>query len=138
MAKAIGPELRKFFSEKLPAIITTINESGQPEMTPIWYEFADDKIRFNGTATRKWLKRMEQSGRATFMVIDPNNMWRWAQVYGNVVNAQDDQGGDHINSLSHRYLDRDYSNDRNGRRILDVEITSVKGSNTRGVKWDLS
>jgi hypothetical protein len=138
MAKTVGPELQKFFGEKLPAIITTMNESNQPEMTPIWYEYADGKIRFNGTATRKWLNRMEQSGRATFMVIDPNNMWRWAQVYGNVVNAQDDPGGNHINSLSHRYLDRDYMNDRNGRRILDVEITSVKGANTRGVNWDVS
>jgi len=118
MAKTIGPELQKFFSEKHPAIITTMNDRDQPEMTPIWYEYADGKIRFNGTATRKWLNRMEQSGRATFMVIDPNNMWRWAQVYGNVVNARDDSGGNHINSLSHRYLDRDYMNDRNGRRIL--------------------
>ena len=134
MAKTIGPELQKFFSEKHPAIITTMNDRDQPEMTPIWYEYADGKIRFNGTATRKWLNRMEQSGRATFMVIDPNNMWRWAQVYGNVVNARDDSGGNHINSLSHRY----YMNDRNGRRILDVEITSVKGANTRGVKWDVS
>ena len=138
MAKTVGPELQKFFSEKYPAIITTMNDQGQPEMTPIWYEFADGKIRFNGTATRKWLNRMESSKRATFMVIDPNNMWRWAQVYGNVVNAQDDPGGNHINSLSHRYLGRDYSNDRNGRRILDVEITSVKGANNRGVNWDVS
>jgi hypothetical protein len=138
MAKTIGPELRKFFSEKYPAIITTINEGGQPEMTPIWYELANDKIRFNGMAGRKWLSRMEQTGRATFMVIDPNNMWRWAQVYGNVVNAQDDPDGEHINSLSHRYLDREYGNNRDGRRIIEVEITSVKGANTRGVKWDVS
>lgn len=138
MAKTVGPELQKLFSEKLPAIITTMNERGLPEMTPIWYEFADGKIRFNGTSTRRWLNRMEESGHATFMVIDPSNMWRWAQVYGNVVNAAGDPGGNHINSLSHRYMGRDYSNDRNGRRSLDVEITSVKGSNSRGVDWDLS
>ena len=138
MAKTVGPELERFFNEKLPAIITTTNERGQPEMTPIWYEYADGKIRFNGTATRRWLNRMEQTGRVTFMIIDPNNMWRWAQVYGNVVNAQDDRGGNLINSLSHRYLGRDYTGDRNGRRILDIEITSVKGINTRGVSWDVS
>ena len=138
MAKTIGPELQKFFSEKLPAIISTTNERGQPEMTPIWYEYADGKIRFNGVTGRKWVTRMESSGRATFMIIDPNNMWRWAQVYGNVVNAQDDPGGNHINSLSHRYLDREYTNDRNSRRLVEVEITSVKGANTRGVSWDVS
>ncbi len=39
MPLTIGPRLRSFFDQKLAAIITTVNERGAPEMTPLWYEF---------------------------------------------------------------------------------------------------
>ena len=41
--------------------------------------------RINGTATRQWLSRMETTGRATFFLMDRANNWRWAQVWGRVV-----------------------------------------------------
>ena len=139
MALTIGPRLQGFFDEKLAAILTTLNKSGSPEMTPVWYEFRDGHIWLNGDKTRIWLKRMEESGRVTFFVMDPVNLWRWAQVYGKVVEASEDPGGDHINSLSHRYNNREYPGDRRTRRWLKVEVTSVKGADgNREIKWDVS
>ena len=132
MPLTIGPRLRSFFDEKLAAIITTVNDRGTPEMTPLWYEFDGTHIRINGDKARVWMSRMETSGRATFFVMDPSNLWRWAQVYGKVVEASEDPGGDHINSLSHRYNNRDYPGDRSTRRWLKVEITSVRPSCAEG------
>lgn len=108
--------MQGFLAEALPALVATANDRGAPEMTPIWYEYADGQIRFNGDRSRIWLARMEQTGRATFMVVDPTNMWRWAQVYGNVVDAREDPGGEHINRLSHRYR---------GARITAANATPV-------------
>src|SRR5258708_7072256 len=87
MPLTIGPRLRGFFEEKLAAIITTVNDRGVPEMTPLWYEFDGTNIRINGDKTRVWMARMEKTGRATFFVMDPVNLWRWVQVYGNVIEA---------------------------------------------------
>lgn len=138
MALTVGPKLQTFFDEVLPAIITTLNDHGAPEMTPVWYEFADGQIKLNGDKTRIWLDRMEKTGRATFMVMDPSNFWRWVQVYGRVTAVQDDPGGYHINHLSHRYVKRDYSGDRSTRRTVLIEITSVKGANgSRTEPWDV-
>jgi hypothetical protein len=139
VALQIGPRLQGFFAEVLPAILTTINDRGAPEMTPVWYELADGKILLNGDKTRIWLARMEQTGRATLFVMDPKNFWRWVQVYGKVVSAHDDLGGDHINHLSHRYRGTDYPGNRETRRMLEIEITSVKGADgAPTVKWDVS
>jgi hypothetical protein len=139
MALTIGPRLQGFFDEKLAAILATINDRGAVEMTPVWYEFRDGHIWLNGDKTRIWLHRMEKSGRVTFFVMDPVNLWRWVQVYGKVVEASEDPGGDHINSLSHRYRGHDYPGDRSTRRWLKVEITSVKGADgNREIKWDVS
>jgi hypothetical protein len=138
MALTIGPRLQGFFGEVLPAILTTLNDRGAPEMTPAWYEWADGHILLNGDKTRIWLARMEQTGRATFFVMDRDNFWRWAQVWGKVVDAREDPGGEHINHLAHRYRGTDYSGDRSTRRILQIEITSVKGADgSREIKWDV-
>jgi hypothetical protein len=139
VAVKIGPRLQGFFEEVLPAIVTTINERGAPEMTPLWYEYADGEIKLNGDQTRIWLDRMEKTGRGTFMVVDPKNMWRWVQVYGKVIDVSDDPGGDHINRLSHRYRGADYANDRSTRKTLRMEITSIKGADgSPRDKWDVS
>ncbi len=138
MALEIGPRLKGFFDEKLAAILTTLNDRGTPEMTPVWYEFRDGLIWLNGDKTRIWLDRMEKTGRVTFFVMDPVNLWRWVQVYGKVVEAAEDPGGDHINSLAHRYRGVDYSGNRATRRLLKVEITSVKGADgSQQIKWDV-
>jgi hypothetical protein len=123
---------------KLCAIVNTHNERGSAEMTPIWYEFDDGHIWFNGDKTRKWLHRMEADGRVTFFVMAPDNLWRWAQVWGKVVEAKDDAGGAHINRLAQRYRGTDYPGDRTTRRWLKIEVTSVKGADgDRTIKWDL-
>jgi hypothetical protein len=140
VAVTIGPRLEGFFAEVLPAIITTINERGAPEMTPLWYEYADGKILLNGDKTRIWMDRMGETGRATLFVLDPKNFWRWVQVYGNVIDISDDPGGEHINKLSHRYRGADYPSDRRGtRRTVQIEITSIKGADgSPQDKWDVS
>ena len=138
MALTVGPRLHGFFDEKLAAILTTLNKNNSPEMTPVWYEFRDGHIWLNGDKTRIWLKRMEESGKVTFFVMDPVNLWRWVQVYGKVVEAADDPGGDQINRLAHRYHGSDYSGNRQTRRLLKVEITSVKGADgSPQTKWDV-
>ena len=138
MALTIGPRLQGFFGEVLPAIVTTLNDRDAPEMTPVWYELADGQILLNGDKTRIWLDRMEQTGRATFFVMDPTNFWRWVQVYGKVVQVADDPGGEHINRLAHRYRGSDYSGDRSTRRTVRIEITSVKGADgSREIAWDV-
>ena len=138
MALTVGPRLQAFFEKVLPAIVTTLNDRGTPEMTPVWYEFKDGHILLNGDKTRIWLDRMEKTGRATFMVMDPTNFWRWVQVYGKVLDVRDDPGGEHINRLSHRYRGTDYPGNRNTRRMATIEITSIKGADgSREIPWDV-
>ena len=139
MALTVGPRLQGFFEQVLPAIVTTLNDRGNPEMTPVWYEYRDGHILLNGDKTRIWLDRMERTGRATFMVMDPTNFWRWVQVYGKVVDVADDPGGEHINRLSHRYRGTDYPGNRDTRRTATIEITSVKGADGSPCdRWDIS
>ncbi len=137
MALTVGPRLHAFFDEPLLAIVTTLNSRGTPEMTPIWYEFANRSIYFNGTRTRQWLQRMESTGRATFFLIDRQNAWRWAQIYGRVVEASDDPAVVQFARLGQRY-GRPIKPPIPDRRYLRIEITSVKGrAGTPSEQWDV-
>ena len=134
----IGPKLQAFFDEPLLAIVSTSNARGAAEMTPIWWEFHDGFVWFNGTATRQWLTRMESTGRATFFLMDAQNGWRWAQVWGRVVEAGDDPDVEKFARLGQRY-GRPIKPPIPDRRYLKIEITSVKGrAGNPSEHWDVS
>jgi hypothetical protein len=137
MSFVIGPKLQSFFAEPLLATVCTMSPRGGPEMTPIWYAYFDGFIWFNGTATRQWLQRMEASQRVTFFLLDGNNAWRWAQVWGRVVEAADDADATEFRRLGQRYGRA--IGDAQDRRYLKIEITAVKGrAGTPSDYWDVS
>jgi hypothetical protein len=112
-----------------------MNGRGAPEMTPIWYEYFDGFIWFNGTSSRQWLTRMESTGHATFFLLDGSNAWKWAQVWGRVVEVADDPQVEEFSRLGSRY-GRQVVNSGD-RRFVKVEITAVKGrAGTPSDEWD--
>ena len=133
-----GPRLREFLSERLLAIIATPGGRGLPEMTPIWFEFHDDFIWFNGQRTRRWLQRMDATRRATFFLLDPRNAWRWAQFYGRVVEVSNDEQSAHFARLAARY-GRPLAQPVPDRVFVRMQITSVKGrAGTPSEHWDVA
>ena len=137
MPLTIGPHLRQFFDQRLLAVVCTLSERGSPEMTPIWYEYADGDVWFNGERSRHWLRRMEATGRATFFLLDPDNGWKWAQVYGEVVDVADDPEAEHFGRLAERY-GRPLARPVPNRRYARVRITSVKGrAGSPADVWDV-
>lgn len=127
--------LQEFFDQPLLATVCTLNARRAPEMTPIWYEYFDGLIWFNGTATRQWLTRMESARRATFFLLDGQNNWKWAQVWGRVLEVADD-----VDAAQFKRLGRRYGRPigaAHDRRYVKLEITSVKGrSGSPSAEWD--
>ena len=134
----VGPRLAEFMEKPLLAILATTTSRGTPEMTPVWYEYADGYIWFNGQGTRKWLQRMGETGRATFFLMDNKNAWKWAQVYGRVVEVADDADSRQFARLGERY-GRPLGGRVPERVFVRMEITAVKGraGNPRDT-WDVS
>ena len=134
----ISPRLAEFFNKRLLAIVATSNQRGAPEMTPIWYEYADGQIWFNGQGSRQWLQRMRQTGRATFFLMDDENAWKWAQVYGRVIEVADDVNSRQFARLGERY-GRPLSEPVPNRVFVRMEITAVKGrAGSAREGWDVS
>ena len=128
MAVALSPKMQAFTQEVFPAIIgPTAGDWATPQIAN-WFDQKDGSFWINGGTNRGWFKHLERDPRITLLLIDPKEMFRWAQVEGRMVNWAEDAGGDHINELSHRYLKKDYQGPRTGRIKIQIEPLRVTGA----------
>jgi hypothetical protein len=106
-------------------------------MNPVWFEYRDGQIWLNGGPNRGWFKHMKRHNRVTLFVLDPKNMWRWAQIQGRLAGTSTEGADDHIERLSQRYTGRPYRNPKIDRLIVCIEPTRVTGMES-GQAWDVS
>lgn len=137
MAVTIGPRLIRFAEEKIPALIGTVRRDGSVQLNPVWFEYFDGYLWLNGGPDRDWLRhvRRDPLRRLTLLLIDPKNMWRWAQILGRVVDVTEEGAREHIDRLSQRYLGRSYARRGDRRVSVKVEPLRVTGRDA-GAPWD--
>ena len=128
MAAKLSSKLEDFAKEVYPAVLGTTRKDGSVQVNPVWFEYKEGSFWVNGATSRGWFKNLQRDPRVTLLLLDPKDMFRWAQVEGRMVKSADDPGGDHINHLSHRYLGNDYPNSREGRLTVQIEPTRITGS----------
>ena len=136
MALQIGPRLEAFLDQPLPIVIGTTRHDGTVQMAPVWYEYRDGLIWVNGGPTRDWVKHLRRDPRVTLLVLDPKNMFRWAQILGRLVDTTAEGADDHIEHLSQRYTGGPYPNPKIDRLILRISPERITGMES-GQPWDV-
>jgi hypothetical protein len=106
-------------------------------MNPLWYEYRDAQIWLNGGPLRGWFKHLERDPRLTLFVLDPRNMFRWAQIQGRLASTASDGADDHIEHLSQRYTGGPYRNPKVDRLIVRIDPERVTGFES-GTPWDVT
>ena len=106
MAK-LEEEPRKFLDESPNVgVATTLREDGSPHSTIVWVDVEGDKVSFNTARGRAKPKHLEHDPRASLLMVDPNDAFRWVAVSGPVEMTQD--GADaQIDKLAKKYLGKD-------------------------------
>ena len=107
---------RAFIREPYYAVVTTLRADGSPHSTVVWVHEEDGNILFNTAYPRRKPRELERDPRASVVVVDPADGYRWLAVSGPVTLTTDGANAD-INRLSHKYDGRDYQgfNDRETR-----------------------
>jgi PPOX class probable F420-dependent enzyme len=106
MAK-LGERPRKFLEENpYVGVVTTVREDGSPHSTIVWVDVEDGKVSFNTARGRTKSKNLERDPRASLLMVDPNNAWRWVAVSGPAELTE--EGADaQIDKLAKKYLGKD-------------------------------
>jgi PPOX class probable F420-dependent enzyme len=98
---------RKFLDENpYVGVATTLREDGSPHSTIVWVDVEGDKVSFNTALGRAKPRHLEHDPRASVLMVDPNNSFRWVAVSGRAELTE--EGADaQIDKLAKKYLGKD-------------------------------
>jgi PPOX class probable F420-dependent enzyme len=100
-------EQRKFLDENpYVGTVTTLREDGSPHSTIVWVDVEDGKVSFNTARGRAKTEHLQRDPRASLLMVDPENAYRWIAVSGPA--QLTDAGADaQIDKLAKKYLGQD-------------------------------
>ena len=107
-AKQIPEKFLDLLTTKKPlANIATVMPDGSPQVSPVWFDYTNGKIRVNTARGRVKARNMKIGSKVALAIVDPDNIYRHMTIRGRVV-SENEKGADaHIDSLSKRYLNQD-------------------------------
>ena len=93
--------------KKALAHIATLQPDGSPQVTPVWFDYTNGKVRVNTAKGRIKARNMSEGSKVALSIVDPDNAYRYIQIRGTVTRQTTDGAIGHIDSLAKKYLDKD-------------------------------
>jgi PPOX class probable F420-dependent enzyme len=116
--------------KKTLAALATVMPDGSPQVTPVWFDVAGERIRVNSAKGRTKTRNMTEGARVALSVVDPANGYRYVQIRGRVARVSEEGASAHIDSLAKKYLDKDkypFAQPGEVRVMFEIEPLSVQG-----------
>ena len=128
---ALTDEQRSFLRDNAYAgVVTTLRGDGSPHTTVVWIDEEGGDVVFNTARGRAKDVNLVRDGRASVLVLDPNDQYKWVSVSGPV--EMTEEGADaSIDHLAKKYLGVDeypYRNAEETRVIVRVRPEKVSAS----------
>lgn len=115
--------------KKTFANLATVMPDGSPQVTPVWFDYKDGRIRGNTAKGRVKARNMKQGSSVALAIMDPDNPYRYLQVRGRVERIAENADA-HIDSLAKKYLGKDkypFAQPGEVRVMYEIEPTSASG-----------
>ena len=104
MAK-LSDKARKLFADPNYLFVGTVNSDGSPQVTPVWTDEKEGKIRFNTAIGRVKERNLRRDPRVGLSITARDNPWEKADVRGRVVDfVEGQEADDHIDDLAEKYI----------------------------------
>jgi PPOX class probable F420-dependent enzyme len=83
--------------------LATVRPDGDPAVTPMWFSWDGELLRFTHTTRRAKLRNIEHNPHVSLSVLDPDKPYRYLQARGTVESITPDPTGAFYVELAHRY-----------------------------------
>ncbi|SEH00371.1 PPOX class probable F420-dependent enzyme [Nonomuraea solani] len=117
----LSEEVRELLDAPNHATVTSINSDGGPQSSVVWVRTDGDDVLFSTVKGRRKPRNFERDPRASLLVIDPANPYRYVEVRGHVTMTPDPEGA-LIEELSQKYKGQAWE-DKPGVERLIVRIS---------------
>ena len=117
-------QARALLTRTLTGVLTSLDPKGYPQSTAVWFLFENDVIKVSMTTARKKYRNLVSHPKATFFVLDPDNIWSFVEVRGDVT-WEDDPDRDTMLRLGEYYATDVSAFDPAGAVRMTAIITPV-------------
>jgi len=122
---SIPEQYQDLLTRPIIIALATVQPDGQPQVTPVWGDYADGYVRINTAAGRQKYHNLRERPQVTVLAVDPENDQRYLEVRGKVVQQIDDDN-DLINKLSLDYTGQEYQGFVPGQTRVTFLIEPIK------------
>jgi|SRR5689334_4939533 len=109
----LAPQYKKLLSDPVTASLTTMDDAGNMQVTPVWVGNDGAHIELNSARGRLKDRNLRSNGKVSLLFMNPANPYHWMSIDGKVVDIidEDDKTRGHlatqsIDSLAKRYVNQ--------------------------------
>jgi PPOX class probable F420-dependent enzyme len=106
------------------ASLITQMPNGYPQATPVWFSYDGELIWVNTESARRKAQNMRANPKVAFLIVDPENPYRYLELRGDIVAETTEGALEHINQLCSRYFGREDFY-QNAPHLRDVEVRVI-------------
>jgi PPOX class probable F420-dependent enzyme len=101
----LSDKARKLFEDPNYLFVGTTNPDGSPQVTVVWTDLEDGRIRFNTAIGRVKERNLRRDPRVGMTITAAGDPWDKADVRGRVVDFVEGEEADaHIDDLAEKYI----------------------------------
>ena len=94
---------RDLLVEPIHGVLSTMMSDGQPQSSIVWADYDGTYVLINTTLERQKGRNMGANPKVALLVIDPQDVSRWIEVRGNVVEISREGAEAHADKLTRLY-----------------------------------
>jgi len=128
MATIIPDSHKDLLINAIHGVLTTMMPDGQPQMSVVWVDFDETHVLLNSALERQKGKKIQKNRKVNILVIDANNVARFIEVRGEVLEITQEGAIDHANKQT-----RVYSGGEKQQFYGDIYPAKTKEKETRVV-----
>jgi len=76
----LDPTYKRLLDEPVTAIIAVTGADGQPNLTPVWFDYDGDIVLLNLATHRKKVGWLRATPYATYLLMNPENAYHWVSI----------------------------------------------------------
>lgn len=100
----VVPESYRFLLDlPLYGHLGTIRPDDTVQVNPMWFEFDGEHVRFTHTSKRQKFRNLKHNPSMAMSITDPDNVFRYLEVAGRLVDVIPDPEGAFYVHLQNRY-----------------------------------
>jgi general stress protein 26 len=80
----LDPTYKQLLDKPIACILGLIGNDGLVNQTPMWFDYAGDKVFVNVATQRKKVEWIRKQGKVSILLVNPENAYHWLSIKATV------------------------------------------------------